>query len=73
MRRPRSPVKWEHDLFQDNESKEHEQEEMAIIDNEDDSMKWRQATINLSHSCIIVWEQVCSPGPHGQYGIWSTV
>ena len=43
MQRARSPLKWEHDLFQDKEIKE--QEEMAVIDNEDDNMKWRQATI----------------------------
>lgn len=41
MPRSRSPLKWEHDLFKD-ESKE--QEEMPVIDNEDDNMKWRQAT-----------------------------
>lgn len=43
MQRSRSPLKWEHDLFQDNEAKE--QEEIAIIDNEDDTMKWRQVII----------------------------
>ena len=46
--RSRSPQTWEHDLFQD-ESKE--QEEMAVIDNEDDNTKWRQAT---SVYCLMV-------------------
>ena len=41
MQRSRSPLKWEHDLFQENEAKE--QEEMTVIDNEDDNMKYRQA------------------------------
>ena len=48
MPRSRSPQKWEHDMFQD-ESKE--QEEMAVIDNEDDNTKWRQAT---SVYCLMV-------------------
>ena len=34
------PLKWEHDLFQNNEAKE--QEEMTVMDNEDDNMKQRQ-------------------------------
>jgi len=44
MQRSHSPLKWEHDLFQDHESKE--QEEIAVNDLEDDdNMKWRQAII----------------------------
>lgn len=43
MQRSRSPLKWEHDLFQDHESKE--QEEIAVNDIEDDNMKWRQAIV----------------------------
>ena len=31
-------LKWEHDLFQNNEA--NEQEEMTVIDNEDDHMKY---------------------------------
>ena len=41
MQRSRSPLKWEHDLFQD-ESKEQE-ETIPVIDNEDEYMKYRQA------------------------------
>ena len=43
MQRSRSPLKWEHDLFQD-ETKQQE-ETIAVIDNEDEYMKYRQEAL----------------------------
>ena len=44
--RPRSPVKWEHDLFKDHEQPQEPEVDTVIADEEDDdNTKWRQANI----------------------------
>ena len=47
--RPRSPLKWEHDLFKDHEQPEEQEVDAMIADEEDDdNTKWRQANIKVN-------------------------
>lgn len=59
-------MKWEHDLFQDSESKE--QEELAVNDLEDDNMKWRQAFISILLMSLLMKNRSVVQVPMGSTG-----